>query len=138
MKNKNIIIAVLVVVILAIVALIIYAFTGNNKDKKKDNKKDNKNKETKYELKEQYHKDLVINNIEIEIVDDQTIVSFSITNNGSEAYPEGIITFSIEEANVPAEKVTTNTSTINPGETVDMEIVINGIYNKIDAINVEE
>ena len=138
MKNKNIIISVLAVVILAIVALIIYAFVGNNKDKKKDTKKDNKKKETKYELKEQYHNDLVINNIEIELVEDQTIVSFSITNKGSEVYPEGIITFSIEAANVPAEQVTTNTSAINPNETIDMEIVINGTYDNIDAINVVE
>jgi len=139
MKNKNIINTVLAVVILVIVALIIYALlSGDSKDKKKDSKKKDTNKEIKYEVEEQYYNDLVISDISVEVVDDTTVVSFSVTNNGSEAYPEGIITFSIESANIPAEKVTTNTSTINPGQTVDMEIIINGVYDSIDTINVEE
>ena len=139
MKNKNIIITILAVVILVIVTLIIYTLlTNDGKDKKKDNKKETTNKEIKYEIDDEYYNDLVISNINVEVIDDTTVVNFSITNNGSEAYPDGIITFSIESANIPAEKVTTNTSTINPGSTVDMEIVINGVYDSIDTINVEE
>lgn len=139
MKNKNIIITVLAVVILVIVVLIVYSLVNNNsKDNKKDTKKKDTPKETKYEVKEQYFDNLVINNINVEVIDDQTVVNFSITNNGSEAYPEGIKTFSIEAANIAVDKVTSNISAINPGQAIDMEIVLNGAYDSIDAINIEE
>ena len=139
MKNKNIIISVLVVVIVAILALIIFVFLGKDKkDNKKDNKKNNEVKQTKYEVKEQYHNNLVINNIKVEVIENQTIVSFSIKNTGNEVYSEGIKTFSIESKNVPAEKVTSNVSSINPGDTISMDIVINGTYTNIDTINIEE
>lgn len=139
MKNKNILISILVVVIVAILVLIIFAFVGKDKkDNKKDNKKNNEVKETKYEVKEQYHDNLVINDIKVEVIEDQTIVSFSIKNKGTEVYPEGIKTFSIESKNVPAEKVTSNVSSIAPGDTISIDIVINGTYDSIDAINIEE
>ena len=138
MKNKNIIITVLAVVILVIVVLMVYSLVNNNsKDAKKDSKKEETSKETKYEVKDQYFDTLVINNIEVEIIDDQTIVSFAVTNNSSEAYPGGVKVLNVESSNIVVEKVQSNISSINPGQTIDMEIVINGKYDNIDAIVVE-
>ena len=138
MKNKNILIAGLAVVILVIVALIIVLATkGNDKDKNKD-KKDKKETVEKYDVKDQVYDDITISNITVEPLKDQTIVNFKVENNRDEAIPEGMKVFVIESGNVPSEEVSIYLSTIEPNEAADVEVIINGVYNKIDKISVKE
>ena len=139
MKNKNMVIAGLVVVILVIVSLIVFLVTkGSDKNNNKDNKKDNKKQDTKYEIDDEKFDRITIGNIAVEVIDDQTIVNFTIKNNSDEVYPEGLKTFSIEETNVPATEEEYFISSIEPRGKIDVEIVINGIHKNIDRINIVE
>ena len=138
MEKKNFVIGGLVLVIMTIIVLIIFAaFKGNDKDKDKKEKKDNK-PPVKYEIKDEVYGDLLISNISVDPLEDQTVVKFTVKNTSSETRPEGMLTFIIEQANVPTEEVTNYMSAIGSNEEVAVEIVINGVYTKIDNIAVRE
>ena len=139
MKNKNMVIAGLVLVIVIIAGLIIFLVTKGNNDNKKDSKKSKKEStETKYELKDQVYEDFTISNIKIEIVDNETLVSFTVKNNTEKVYEEGIKVFSVEADGVSVEDVSSYLSSIAPNEELDVSVILNGKYDKIDRITIKE
>ena len=139
MKNKNLITGILIAVIVIILALIVFLVVkGNDKDKKDAKDKKDTKAETKYELDDEVYGTITISNIKIETLEKETVVNFTVKNNGTEAYPEGMRVFSIEVENNRIEDVSSYLSTIEAGAELDVEIIINGVHKKIDKITIKE
>ena len=133
-KTKIIIGVVVAVVVIGLIIVLI------PKNKKKSNQKEEE--ETKvvvdatYDLEDIEYETLAISEIELEVRQSESVLRFVITNNGEEAYPEGMMAFDIYDEAEVLGKAETFVTEIAAHDEVAVEIVLNSAYSKVTDIKV--